>query len=298
MPENTLYQPPFTLSWLEKDRYLVTSSTLQYLDQIYIKNGYKKNSLYYDFANNLMLGNINSIYEKQSFNNKFGPQIKRYIYYYSLIEENFDKKEKSINFDNKSINLINLAGINYIFSVYPIKNSNFKLLTKRKFNDYQVFIYKNQASLGRIQFFDHYYLTQTFDDFEKLINRDKLDFVILQKEKDWSLDKSDKVKAKYEILNNKDDFLKIKTKTNKNTFLVLADTYYPGWQAYLNGKKVEILRANLLFWAIYLPKGTHEIVFRYYPDSFEFGLKVTLITGFITILILFILMKLIKLKII
>ena len=76
---------------------------------------------------------------------------------------------------------------------------------------------------------------------------------------------------------NNDDLLKIKIKTNNNTLLVLADTYYPGWQAYLNNKEVEIERVNLLFRGIYLPKGSHEVIFKYYPDSFKFGLKITII---------------------
>lgn len=48
-------------------------------------------------------------------------------------------------------------------------------------------------------------------------------------------------------------------------YLVVADSYYPGWQAYVDGARVEVLRANWLFRAIELPPGEHEVEWRYDP---------------------------------
>ena len=67
-------------------------------------------------------------------------------------------------------------------------------------------------------------------------------------------------------------------------FVVLLDTYYPGWTAYLDGRPVPMLRANFAFRAIEVPEGTHQIEFRYFPWSFFAGLGVTLLAGFATIL--------------
>ncbi|HEY64097.1 MAG TPA: YfhO family protein [Caldilineae bacterium] len=54
-------------------------------------------------------------------------------------------------------------------------------------------------------------------------------------------------------------------------YLVLNDTYYPGWHATVDGRPVPILRANFLFRAIALSPGEHLVVFTYRPGSFQRG---------------------------
>src|SRR4030095_9312569 len=50
--------------------------------------------------------------------------------------------------------------------------------------------------------------------------------------------------------------------------LVLADTYYPGWTARVDGRPVPILRANYLFRGVAVPAGSHRVEFHYVPLSF------------------------------
>lgn len=57
----------------------------------------------------------------------------------------------------------------------------------------------------------------------------------------------------------------------KPGYLILADTFYPGWQAYVDGQRVDVLRANYAFRAVQLGAGTHEVQFRYRPWSFAIG---------------------------
>ncbi|MEW5872612.1 MAG: YfhO family protein [Chloroflexota bacterium] len=61
-------------------------------------------------------------------------------------------------------------------------------------------------------------------------------------------------------------------------WLALADVWYPGWTARLDGKKVPLLRANYLFRAVRVEAGEHEIVFSYRPASFWIGLSFSLAT--------------------
>lgn len=55
-------------------------------------------------------------------------------------------------------------------------------------------------------------------------------------------------------------------------FVVLADTFYPGWQATINGQPAEIWQANLAFRAVAVKAGPQKIEFSYRPRSFTFGL--------------------------
>lgn len=50
-------------------------------------------------------------------------------------------------------------------------------------------------------------------------------------------------------------------------FLVLADQYYPGWVADVDGKSSAILSANGFTRAVAVPAGSHKVHFRYQPMS-------------------------------
>lgn len=58
-------------------------------------------------------------------------------------------------------------------------------------------------------------------------------------------------------------------------YLVLLDSFYPGWRAYVDGREVEILQANYAFRAVEVQAGKHEVEFRYRPWTFYFGLVVS-----------------------
>jgi hypothetical protein len=55
-------------------------------------------------------------------------------------------------------------------------------------------------------------------------------------------------------------------------FMVLTDTFYPGWQATIDGQPTEMFRANYLFRAVHVPSGKHTVRFEYWPFSLVAGL--------------------------
>ncbi len=64
-------------------------------------------------------------------------------------------------------------------------------------------------------------------------------------------------------------------------WLILADVWYPGWQAYVDGLSTEIQVANGAFRAVRFPAGAHTIEFRYEPRSFSLGVLVSLTSAVI-----------------
>lgn len=54
-------------------------------------------------------------------------------------------------------------------------------------------------------------------------------------------------------------------------YLVLADSWYPGWQASVDGKPAPTYRAEVLFRAVPIEPGQHTVVFEYQPLSFRLG---------------------------
>lgn len=54
-------------------------------------------------------------------------------------------------------------------------------------------------------------------------------------------------------------------------YLVVADTWYPGWEALVDGEEAPLLRANHTFRAVYLEAGEHVVEMVYRPRSVRAG---------------------------
>ena len=80
---------------------------------------------------------------------------------------------------------------------------------------------------------------------------------------------------KVEIISEKNNRLQLLVNSTEDNLLVLSDTYYPGWKAFVNGKETKIYRADYTFRGIPLNAGTHQVEFVYDPMSFKLGAGVT-----------------------
>lgn len=72
--------------------------------------------------------------------------------------------------------------------------------------------------------------------------------------------------------------VRIQANTSSPGFLVLTDTYYPGWNAYVNGKKVDILRTDYAFRSVQLDAGANVVEFKYEPMSFYVGALISAVS--------------------
>ncbi len=79
-----------------------------------------------------------------------------------------------------------------------------------------------------------------------------------------------------EFTSERNNRLQLVVKTTKDSVLVLNDTYYPGWKAFVDGKETKIYRADYTFRAVLLSAGKHKVEFVYDPLSFRLGAGVTL----------------------
>jgi hypothetical protein len=75
-----------------------------------------------------------------------------------------------------------------------------------------------------------------------------------------------------------DSDVKIHTSADANAWLVLSDTYYPGWVAAIDGQPTSLLRGDVLFRVVPVPAGEHDVEFRFEPASVKLGLLISLST--------------------
>ncbi|WP_275314644.1 YfhO family protein [Tenacibaculum bernardetii] len=79
------------------------------------------------------------------------------------------------------------------------------------------------------------------------------------------------------LIKNDVTTLVYKTATQENQFAVFSEIYYKdGWKAYLDGVKTEHYQVNYVLRGMNIPKGKHEIVFKYEPTVIRTGNIITL----------------------
>lgn len=147
---------------------------------------------------------------------------------------------------------------------------------KRIFKDGSAIILENPNALERVYLAKNVVTLSTKKIKDKFMT-DKLfdprNTTILSKNLDIS---SVTGNGKVEIVGYSPNIVKLKTETLSDEVLVLADQYEKGWKATIDGKASDISPANLIFRAVKVPAGAHEVVFSYYPKSFDKGLKISL----------------------
>lgn len=74
------------------------------------------------------------------------------------------------------------------------------------------------------------------------------------------------------------DRILISTSSVSASYLLLSELYYPGWKAYVDGKRVPVIRADYLLRAVPLEAGRHEVEMVFRPASFMLGLGITVVT--------------------
>ena len=85
-----------------------------------------------------------------------------------------------------------------------------------------------------------------------------------------------------QITSENPDKLTVTASMSQPGFLLLLDTWYPGWKATVNGVESPILRADYNFRAVQLPAGKSVVRFIYRPLSFRLGIGLFLVGLVIT----------------
>jgi hypothetical protein len=80
------------------------------------------------------------------------------------------------------------------------------------------------------------------------------------------------------LLDDKGASVEIRTSSRQPAFLVLADFYYPGWRATVNGSPAHIYQTNYIQRGILLPSGENSVRFEFHPARFYAGAVISLST--------------------
>lgn len=71
----------------------------------------------------------------------------------------------------------------------------------------------------------------------------------------------------------------LSTQSSTASLLVLSETYYPGWKAWLDDRPARIYPADIALRGILLPAGAHRIRMEFQPVILRIGLAISAATA-------------------
>jgi len=75
------------------------------------------------------------------------------------------------------------------------------------------------------------------------------------------------------------DRVSLEAELHGDGYVVLVDAWDPAWRAWVDGRPVDLLRANVAFRAVAVPAGRHLVEMRYRPATLTWGLAITLLAA-------------------
>ena len=168
----------------------------------------------------------------------------------------------------QNLGLLGMLNVKYVISsvnLQDIKGLNF--------------VFKDREEEIEVYSVDDNYFAPRFFFASKIIyEADKNKILKLLKRKDYSYKKFVILQNKLDIpvkFSSKKQWIKIiacqpakvrlEVYTPKSAFLVFSQTFFPGWRAFIDRRRVKIYPVNLILQGVKIPSGRHTVEFFYSP---------------------------------
>jgi hypothetical protein len=139
------------------------------------------------------------------------------------------------------------------------------------------YLYRNRSALPRARLFGRpYYVADersAIDALDRLGPAQKDRLVV--EDPDRPLSSDAEVSGTATITRELPEHVEVAVDAWTDAYLILADTFDPGWSATLDGRPAPIRPAWVAFRAVYVPRGRHVVIFRYRPAGFVRGLVIS-----------------------
>ena len=251
---------------------------------VHEKGGWRKDIEPYFNLREGLPPDFNIIFHIPSINGWVGFERKRDLAWQKLLNENILVNQKAWVIKPKStaIKLLRGQNVKYVVTPFKIEGDDFVLRKEISFEtgqaSYYVFELKNPLPHA---FLVHGVKTTSEDQTLSEFARPEFDpqkEVILEETVENLLDKTNRDSDQVEIKEYLPEKVVIKTQSGSPTFLVLTDSYFPAWEAKIDGQPTKIYQADYLFRAVRLDSGEHRVEFEYKPNGLYLGAVITFST--------------------
>ncbi len=182
-----------------------------------------------------------------------------------------DIKLKLGEFSDINGKIADLLNVKYIVA---LKNKNMPQGYKAVYEDDSYKIFLNENALPRAFLVHNAKIIKSKEQILEELNSD-FDFsgsVILEEDAgNFKPTGNSFSSSKVSIEKYEPNTISINVDNPNDGFLVLLDCFYPGWEAFVDGKPVKVMRADYIFRAVRVGQGKHIVKFLYVPQSLKTG---------------------------
>jgi len=239
----------------------------------------KDKDLYYRVLNlNNPFADARTSYFHKSVGGYHGAKMKRYneLISYGIQPEMQTliagfKKPQSIDSVMNTLPVINMLNTKYL--IYDLKSPPLA----------------NSHALGNVWLVKEVKLVSKADEeVTSLENFDPKSIAIVNKsfEKELGGYHAGSGEGEIKLTEYKPNYLKYEATVNSGSQLaVFSEIYYPkGWKSFIDGKETEHVQADFVLRAMVIPAGKHQVEFKFEPQSYYLGNKVSVASSILLLL--------------
>ncbi|MEW6756307.1 MAG: YfhO family protein [Candidatus Latescibacterota bacterium] len=174
--------------------------------------------------------------------------------------------ERHLEFARTYLGAADLAGVDYLVSARPLRRSGLRLILDGPIN-----VYRNSAALPRTYLVGDYEVEPASAERLGRLRSASFDprrLVLLEESPELEPEGHG---GEARITAYGLDRVEVEVRPRGTAILVLSDTAFPGWRAWVDGRPARILPANHVFRAVGVPAGAHRVSFRYEPYTVRVG---------------------------
>lgn len=217
--------------------------------------------------------------------------------YYSLLQnQQFSPTaRRAITIDNEKSPLYKNLSIKYKLTLgneKPIDKEKTKNQFYTVFSEKNTIIQENRNVLPKVRFVNEIKFVSNKDEFKDIYSN--LDFektaVLYSSDENNFIDFGSNCVSKnqnIEIIKDIDNTIIFNTENNCSRLVFISNSFYPGWEANIDGNPTKIFQANHAFQSVIVPPGSHQIVLKYTPTNFNVSLCLLVSSSIILLGILF-----------
>ncbi|RJQ29476.1 hypothetical protein C4571_01370 [Candidatus Parcubacteria bacterium] len=270
------YMPKVRDGFRYLDPYAQTPPYVQFLQSEYSKKGVARTFS----VGNVFAGHLGDVYRIQRSQNNSVIKPQRYFSFLPqpILEENpIDGLWPASRLSEIPKNFLDAYNIRYLISEQELPASrDFRLIYDRDLRIYEnlgvlpkAYVVFNTRSASSPSEARRIFYEPSFDPRVSVILEDENVLSLVPRAATENL-------VAATVLEYKENEVVLRSETDRDGVLVLTDTFYSGWNAYIDGERTSIYPANVLFRGVFLPRGEHIVVFRYKPWWFWPSIAVSL----------------------
>jgi hypothetical protein len=275
-----LLENPKTVQFLNKNTSanVYTIGSVHKWNENFLKNGWGNINNFYFFENYLDQ-NSNLIFGINQFAAYESLQTKRVGFLKSIINKQITSTNGAFHFQEKATQLLLANNVSHIISPYEVESGNIEKTLSVTQNENSVNAYRILGESNILSFSNNFVSAETVSDITAAVSSNNFDpenTPVIEGRVENKLSKSKM--ATFEMISREENFLSAKTQTDGSYILTFRQSFYPGWHAFIDSKEVYIYPANVNSMAVIVPKGNHEILFKYQPVSIIYGAIISIVS--------------------